>query len=369
MAKGRPELYDVLIVGAGPAGCAAARRARQLQRSVLLIEREPFPRPRACAGWLGPAGVELCAACGLTAKTAQAAPFAGLRLHSWDLKRTVEVADKGLHGWLVDRAAFDQALLRQARDAGADVLQKAGPEALALGEDRAVLRLSDGREAAGRLVLIADGADSPTARLANLAMLRQGIEPARCAYAVFESPKTAGALEVVIGASRAAQVAALARVGKQTRLMLLTRDYATPPEAQFAAFLEAAQAAKLVAGRPLAAPVFCPSPAGAALDIESHVGKRCLLIGAAGGFVAAFSNEGIYPAMKSGWLAAQAADRALKAAVPQDELNAFSADWRAELADYLRMPNTDLSLLMPLVFSNAQMSKRVAQAFLLGRKF
>jgi hypothetical protein len=33
------------------------------------------------------------------------------------------------------------------------------------------------------------------------------------------------------------------------------------------------------------------------------------------------------------------------------------------------MPNADLSLLMPLVFKNAQMTRRVARAFLLGERF
>jgi flavin-dependent dehydrogenase len=110
-------------------------------------------------------------------------------------------------------------------------------------------------------------------------------------------------------------------------------------------------------------------PGGVALDMDTHVGKRCLLIGEAGGFVAAFSHEEIYPAMCSGWIAAESALGALRAPVLQDELASFGAAWRGRLADYLRMPNTDLSLLVPLVFNNAQMSRRVARAFLLGQPF
>ena len=88
--------------------------ARQLHLNVLLIDREEFPRPRPCAGWISPAGIELCAACGLKARAAKALEFKGLRLHSWDLKRSVEVEDPELRGWLVDRAVFDHALLRSA---------------------------------------------------------------------------------------------------------------------------------------------------------------------------------------------------------------------------------------------------------------
>jgi hypothetical protein len=50
-------------------------------------------------------------------------------------------------------------------------------------------------------------------------------------------------------------------------------------------------------------------------------------------------------------------------------LHSFGSAWRRDLADYLRLPNTDLALLMPLVFNNAQMSGRLARAFLLGQTF
>jgi geranylgeranyl reductase family protein len=44
--------YDVVVVGAGPAGCAAAYDLRSAGRSVLLLDRTEFPRVKACAGGL-----------------------------------------------------------------------------------------------------------------------------------------------------------------------------------------------------------------------------------------------------------------------------------------------------------------------------
>jgi geranylgeranyl reductase family protein len=45
-------LWDVIVVGAGPAGCAAAYDLATTGLSVLLLDKNSFPRPKACAGGL-----------------------------------------------------------------------------------------------------------------------------------------------------------------------------------------------------------------------------------------------------------------------------------------------------------------------------
>jgi flavin-dependent dehydrogenase len=52
---------DVLIVGGGPAGSACAGRLVQAGLDVLLLDRQAFPRPKPCAGWITPTVLEVLA--------------------------------------------------------------------------------------------------------------------------------------------------------------------------------------------------------------------------------------------------------------------------------------------------------------------
>ena len=113
-----------------------------------------------------------------------------------------------------------------------------------------------------------------------------------------------------------------------------------------------------------AKPIRCP--AGWALDMDTHVAKHTLLVGDAGGFVAAASNEGIYPAMWSAKIAADVIDKALGSPYSQDELMTYDTLWRMQIADHLRSPHTDIRFLLPLIFSNQAMADRMAAAFFFG---
>lgn len=51
--------WDVVVVGAGPAGSMAARNAVKLGLRVLLLDRERFPRPKVCGCCVNPAALGL----------------------------------------------------------------------------------------------------------------------------------------------------------------------------------------------------------------------------------------------------------------------------------------------------------------------
>jgi flavin-dependent dehydrogenase len=48
-------IFDCIIVGAGPAGGAAAYHLAKRGRSVLVLERAALPRYKACSGGVSPA--------------------------------------------------------------------------------------------------------------------------------------------------------------------------------------------------------------------------------------------------------------------------------------------------------------------------
>ncbi len=106
-------------------------------------------------------------------------------------------------------------------------------------------------------------------------------------------------------------------------------------------------------------------PLAGALAHEG-VGNRTLLVGPAGGFLSA-CGEDIYPGCWSAVYAADVLRKALKETHLQDALGAYRQKWRVTLGDYLRGPQQNLRFLLPLVYRNAVMTARLAEAILLSK--
>jgi hypothetical protein len=107
-------------------------------------------------------------------------------------------------------------------------------------------------------------------------------------------------------------------------------------------------------------------PAGMALELETHVAKRCMLIGTAGGFAESITGQTLYPSIRSAMIASDIAHAALDHPHTQEELMKYKTHWRSNLADYLRPPNTSLQMLLPLLFVNEQIVAKFTRALLFG---
>ncbi|MDM0115321.1 NAD(P)/FAD-dependent oxidoreductase [Variovorax sp. J22R133] len=159
-----PVSCDVLVVGAGPAGSACAQRLARAGLSVVLCDRQDFPRDKVCGDALIPDAHHALARLGvLDDVLARAAPSAHIACIAPRGGR-VEVPGRLA---VLPRRELDDILRRAAMAAGAAWLAPARFEAALLdADDRVIgarLHLSNGQhhELRAHWTVLATGADSP----------------------------------------------------------------------------------------------------------------------------------------------------------------------------------------------------------------
>ncbi|MBL7624987.1 geranylgeranyl reductase family protein [Frankia sp. AgB1.8] len=114
---------DVIVVGAGPAGSAAAYHLANAGLDVLLLEKATFPRDKVCGDGLTPRAVAALVKMGIeTGEEAGWARNKGLRIVGGGLRLELpwpELASFPDYGLVRPRADFDELLARAAEKAGA----------------------------------------------------------------------------------------------------------------------------------------------------------------------------------------------------------------------------------------------------------
>ena len=150
--------FDVLIVGAGAAGSAAAFHLAAAGHSVALLERDPEPRLKPCGGGMA-ASVQSWFPFPLDPAVEQVIQRVDF---SWCLDDPVVAELPGdAPFWIVRRESLDQLLAQQASQAGAQCLNGIEITAIVRDADYWTVTANDGRHWQGRAVVIADGSGSP----------------------------------------------------------------------------------------------------------------------------------------------------------------------------------------------------------------
>lgn len=159
--------WDLIIVGAGPAGSSTALHLAALDPELagrtLILERERFPREKFCAGAVGGRGLRLMRELGVDAQV-PTVPVSRCELRTPRHRLSVRQPDLGA---VVRRQDFDHALAKLAVARGVALREGARVTHLQPGGAGVRVRLADGEALEARAVVGADGVGSVVRRAAG----------------------------------------------------------------------------------------------------------------------------------------------------------------------------------------------------------
>jgi len=343
-----PVDVGVAIVGGGPAGALTAMLLARAGHDVLLVERAPAWRWRACGVFASPASVGALRrlGVGLDALSGIAKPLPAMEVVSAAGARfrmtyggSGDLADSAVG---FDRAALDPMLLHLAREAGAVVREGETVERVQLRDDGATIVVRGTGADVGahavhaRVVVGADGLRSTVARGAGVTRTAPlgpraaltfhvpdvraavGDAPPDARMCVFDhgyvglAPVPGGRVNVGIVLDRSWFARLRGLGGRQVARLVLE---GLPVEADRA--LAGVEPLDRVAG---------VTPLGHA--VARRAGRSWLLVGDAAGFLDPFTGEGLHRAIASAELAAEAIDPLLRGG-PGANLDRYERAMRA----------------------------------------
>ncbi|HZZ84042.1 MAG TPA: FAD-dependent oxidoreductase [Anaeromyxobacteraceae bacterium] len=330
-------MKDLLVIGAGPAGLAAAIAAAQRGFSVEVLERRSLPADKACGEGILPRGLAALTALGVRPHLD---PEGCAAIHSirWlDASGArAEARLRGAGGLGVRRTALSAALLERARALGVAVHEGCEVRAHRRGPREVVVDSSAGQRA-GRLLVAADGLASPVR--AREGWLLPG--PARRRFGVrrhFARAAWSDAVEVHFadGAEAYVTPAGPGRVG----VALLFEEEAPHAFEELLARFPALQ--DRLAGAP-----FDSAPAGAG-PLEQRVSRTCadrlVLLGDAAGYADAITGEGLSLAFASALSLARELPAVLDGGATRAALRRHEREARARYRRYQAVTRLVLAL-------------------------
>ncbi|WP_019932637.1 geranylgeranyl reductase family protein [Nocardia sp. BMG111209] len=170
-ARALPGQVDVLVVGAGPAGSAAAAWAARAGRDVLLLDSAVFPRDKTCGDGLTPRAVAELEHLGLGEWVRTHTVNRGLRMCGFGAETLLDWPDGSFprYGSAVARTELDDKLRETAVRSGARMVDGARVTEVARDGDRVTgvtVQADDvTRPVSCRTLVVADGVRSPVGKL------------------------------------------------------------------------------------------------------------------------------------------------------------------------------------------------------------
>jgi len=335
------------VVGAGPAGGTAAKVLGEAGISTLVLDKSAFPRDKPCGG-------------GIIARVMTRFPYLENALAGIPTKWISKVYFESPAGAAVDYESRDRLYLMTRRLEFDHLLLSLAREHVECHTPALVRGISDSshfatvtadvagveREYKCRMVLGCDGANSVVARFSRLRS--GGIQSDYAIDMMEETPSQELAsndgdrmyiyyrIQGQYGYGYVFPKAQHLNLGVGFKLDYYLSALRGRQYSYHQAFVEELISKQLIAGKSNRANFRAfPLPIGGPLARTST--DRVLLAGDAGGFVNAFTAEGIYYAMVSGELAAQSAIDAVKAKrFDRDQLASYDRAWGREIGDELR---------------------------------
>jgi geranylgeranyl reductase family protein len=303
--------YDVIVVGAGPAGSTAAKNLAEKGIKVLLLDKATFPRDKPCGG-------------GLPTRVQKRFPYIepfldsvsyGTTMFSSSLRYKCDLIREKPFLEMVLRTDFDHGLLSLAQKAGATFLGGKSVVDVVVQKDKVSVMLEDGQTMETQMVIGSDGMHSVVAEKTNLSKKLEVL----CISLMQEQPMTPKQLTTFFTKKRmiylfikAHGIAGYAWVfPKKNSVNIGIGEFQSavskerpkiPLKETYEKFIATLQEKKLL---PADFPI--ENLKGATLPIfplENTCGDRVLLCGDAAGFINPITGEGIYYAMVSGQIAA-----------------------------------------------------------------
>jgi geranylgeranyl reductase family protein len=298
-------IYDAIVVGLGPGGATVARLLAAAGFQVLGLDKARFPRYKPCGG-------------GLSARTLPHLPeeirpqieatihnlrftFRGTRIMNHRSSKPV--------AYMVRRPSFDQALADAAARAGATLNYGQGVSRVEEQTSHVEVEMEDGVRHRARFVIGADGANS---RIGRQIDPRSAARPAWSLEAEAPRPTVGSTAEdevwLDLGTVPGGYGWSFPKAGHLSIGVAGFSPVPSNPRATLAAYIKAQ--------RPIAPDT--------ALTLHSHpipavstalrrlASARLLVVGDAAHLVDPFFGEGIYYAIRSGEIAAQSVEDALR---------------------------------------------------------